>query len=246
MQVASALAQAASAPTKARRRLPVVRTADAAGLVAMMHEQLDEAIEERGYAAEQAGIVIACGRGCNACCHLPVVIGEPEAAALALWLQQPEQDAVRERFLAKYPAWRATLGDAIEAVEAATDKDARVVACATYYRRRALCPFNHEGDCTVYPVRPALCRTAHAVGSRVKCEDEGDGVDTLPHPAVDGTYRSQEALRLLLHDALGASRPPQLLAKAVLRRLTAAQAFPNQPCACGSGQKQKRCCGVGG
>jgi Fe-S-cluster containining protein len=246
MQVAESLAHAASSPVKpgARRRLPVIQPNEVAGLVAMMHEQLDEAIDHRNAVAAQHQIVIACERGCNACCHLPVVVGDPEALTLARWLQQPEQAEVRERYLSKYPAWRAALGDAVEGVEEAPDKASRERACETYYRRRALCPFNHDGDCTVYPVRPALCRTAHAVNSRDKCQDEGSGVDTFPHPAVEGAYQAQDGLRALLHHSLRGGHQLQLLAKAVMRRLTSATAFPNQACPCGSGRKHKRCCGA--
>jgi uncharacterized protein YchJ len=225
---------------------PVVQAKDAAGLVAIMHEQLDQAIEHRNQDAAAEGVVIACKRGCNACCNLPVVVGDPEAIAVASWLEQPEHTEIRERFLAAYPAWRAALGGIIEAViDAATNED-RERACAEHFFRHAMCPFNRDGDCSIYPVRPALCRTAHALDSNQKCQDESaSGVDTISHVETDTTYQSQDAIRSVLHRALRPSRGLEMLPKAVMRRLTSATAFPNQPCPCGSGQKQKRCCGGG-
>jgi Fe-S-cluster containining protein len=246
LRVAQSLAEAAAQPTAARpadhrRRLPVVQAQDAAGLIAMMHEQLDQAIERRSADVAETGVVIACQRGCHACCYYPVVTSEAEAVAVAQWLIQPENSLVRERFLAAYPAWRAAHGATIEALVATDSKDDRVRACADYFSQRGVCPFNHDGDCTIYPVRPALCRITHAVGSSEKCE-EGIGVATVSHPEVDATYDSQGAMRATLNEALRPGRSVEALPKSVMRRLTGATAFPNQPCPCGSGLKQKRCC----
>src|SRR5689334_18586816 len=189
--LAKAVAQSTAAhPADRRRRLPVVQAKDAAGLIAMMHEQLDRAIERRSTDAADAGVVIACQRGCHACCYYPVVTDEAEAVAVAQWLTQPENAAVRERFLVAYPAWRAAHGSTIEALVASPTKDDRVRACADYFFQHSVCPFNHDGDCTIYPVRPALCRITHAVGSSEKCE-EGIGETTVSHAEVNATYDSQ-------------------------------------------------------
>lgn len=241
-QVAQGLAKAASS-LDGKRRLPVVAAGDAAGLVAIMYEQLDQAIARRDADIEEAGIKLGCGRGCNACCALPVMIGDHEAVSVARWLAQPEHAEVRERFLAAYPGWRGALGGTIEEVADAPDQATRQAACATYFSRRAMCPFNHQGDCSIYEVRPALCRTTHAVGTNERCQDESSAVETISHPAVESVYNAQSALRTALHASLRAGRPHELLPKAVIRRLTRATAFANRPCPCGSGQKHKACCG---
>lgn len=242
MRVAESLAEAASrAP---RKRLPVVAAADAAGLVAMLHEQLDEAIERRATDAAHAGEGIACKRGCNACCASPVIVGEHEALSVSRWLALPEQTAVRERFSSRYPAWRASLGELIEQVAQAPDENARGELGVAYRQRWAMCPFNEAGDCTIYPVRPALCRKVHALDSDVACRQPDGEVETFAHPEVEATYEEQEGLRALLHHSLRPGRVGEALPKAVRRRLTAANAFPNQPCPCGSGEKHRRCCGA--
>lgn len=241
MRVAASLAEAASklAP---KRRLPVVSASDAAGLVVLMYEQLDEAIGRRQADAERAGQVIACKRGCNACCTSPVIVGEHEALTVARWLALHEQAAVRERFSARYPAWRAALGELIEQVTQAPDDAARAERGAAYRQRGAMCPFNEQGDCAIYPVRPALCRKAHALDSEAACQAPDGQPDTFAHPEVEATYEAQEALRVVLHHSLRPGRIGEALPKAVRRRLTAATAFPNQPCPCGSGEKHRRCC----
>ena len=32
-----------------------------------------------------------------------------------------------------------------------------------------MCAFNHEGACSIYPVRPMLCREGHAVETNARC-----------------------------------------------------------------------------
>jgi Fe-S-cluster containining protein len=241
LQVAQSLARAAS--ERGKKRLPVVAAADAAGLVAMMHDQLDQAIAVREADIADAGIPLACGRGCNACCKLPVMIGDHEAVAVARHLAEPANAAVRDRFLEKYAGWRQALGGLIEAVVDAPSQEERVGACAAYFSRHALCPFNHEGDCTIYEVRPALCRTTHAINTRDRCQDETANAVEIAHPAVEQVYEGQEAMRTMLHASLRPGRPHELLPKAVMRRLTKATAFANRPCPCGSGIKHKSCCG---
>lgn len=251
LRVAESLAAAASEPSNApsssssrRRRLPVVAASDAAGLVALLHEQLDEAIERRQADAAGAGLVIACRRGCNACCASPVIVGEHEALSVARWLSLPDHAAMRERFLARYPSWRAALGDLIEQVALAPDEAARAALGAAYRQRWAMCPFNEQGDCAIYPVRPALCRKVHALDSDAACREPDGEVETFAHPEVEATYEGQEGLRAVLHHSLRPGRAGEALPKAVQRRLTAASAFPNQPCPCGSGTKHRRCCGA--
>ena len=144
---------------------------EAADIVEALCEQIDSGIEARAEVARRKLIVIACQRGCNACCSEMVMIGLPEAHAVARWLRRPEHADVRAAFLERYPAWRERAGDLparIAAAEASGDKD--------YYNRemarpesRVMCAFNHEGACTIYPIRPVLCRKAHATDKPDLC-----------------------------------------------------------------------------
>ena len=243
-RLAEELATAASAEpgNKPRRRLPVVNNADAAGLVAMLHAQLDTAIDHRSEAAAAAGIVIACKRGCTACCTVPVATTEAEAVAVAVWLAQPENAEARAQYLAAYPVWRASLGSLIEDVIAADGAPNESELYTTYGLRRAMCPFNHDGACTIYAVRPSMCRIAHAVDTSEHCGDPRNTIQTIKFPEVAETFASQRGVQTLLHAALRTKLALELLPKAVMRRLSRATAFPNQPCPCGSGQKFKSCC----
>jgi Fe-S-cluster containining protein len=224
-EVARGLAMAAALPPgpDGRRHLPVVADEDAAGLVAMMYAQMDAAVAQRDRAAAAAQVTIACHRGCNACCRFPVIVGDHEAVAIAVWLARPAQAAVRAAFEAAYPAWRAALGSLVdEVIDATADAEARAKIVRAYRERRAMCPFNdRDGACSIYPVRPALCRTANAVGAPEPCDDPDAEPEMFAHPAVYDTYEAHAPLRNLLHQALRPGHGFELLAEAVRRRLGA-------------------------
>ncbi len=222
----------------------MVQPAEVAGLVAMMHEQLEYVIDMRNTEATAAGAKIACGPGCNACCMLPVVVGEHEAVAIAVWLAQPQNAEARQRFLEVYPTWRAKLGDRIEKVAAAVSPELETCAF-DYFQQKAMCPFNADGGrCTIYPVRPSVCRTTHALDSNEKCQGQSSTIDEIRHPAVDSTIAGQKAMRMVLHESQRPGAGSDVMPKAVMRQLGKSSAFPNSPCPCGSGLKFKRCCGA--
>ncbi|MBK7536128.1 MAG: SEC-C domain-containing protein [Myxococcales bacterium] len=108
-----------------------------------------------------------------------------------------------------------------------------------------MCPFNtDEGTCSVYPVRPGVCRTTHALDTNEKCQGQSDTIHEIKHPAVESTIAGQQAMREILHETQRPGAGSDIMPKAVMRHLAKATAFPNQPCPCGSGLKFKRCCGA--
>ena len=128
-QVAAQLGAAVrDAGQGARVRLPVIQPADAAGLVMVMHAQLDDAIDERSAMAAAQGQHIACSAGCSSCCVAPVLVTEGEAVTVAEWLRLPANAEVRTRFAAAYPAWKKGLGTTIDALHHARDNDERLAA----------------------------------------------------------------------------------------------------------------------
>jgi Fe-S-cluster containining protein len=226
-----------------RVRLPVIQPSDAAGLVMVMHDELDQAIDERAAAAAAAGHHIACSAGCSSCCVAAVLVTEAEAVTVAQWLSEPENAATRAAFRSRYPAWRAALGSSINAIhEARTDAERRDAAIELK-RKNVMCAFNRDGLCSIYPARPARCRTAHALETNAHCGATGDGkVQYFKHARTEMTFEEQEPMRGALHHALRPGAGIELLCAAV-NRLLAGAVGRNDPCPCGSGQKYKRCCG---
>ncbi len=230
--------------SQGRVRLPIVQPADAAGLVMVMHAELDDAIEDRTRAATAAGHHIACSAGCSSCCVAPVLVTEAEAVTVAEWLKLPENAAVREHFAAKYPAWKQGLGRSVDAMHAAKTDEERRSAAVEMKLKNVMCAFNREGLCSIYEPRPSRCRKAHALETNANCGIEGTGqVRYYEHERTEVTFEEQEPMRAALHHALRPGAGVELLCAAV-NRLLSTGVGRNEPCPCGSGQKYKRCCGA--
>jgi hypothetical protein len=224
-----------------RKKLPVVQRADAAGLVGIMNAQLDEVIAERD---AQIGARMACKKGCNACCVSPVLVSDGEAVAVAEWLKQPANAAARARYEAAYPAWRDKMGELVTEAGESRDPDANLAWCVKAKQREAMCTFNVDGACSVYPVRPALCRKTHALDTNAACGPAGGQASYYQHPDTENMYDAQHDMRLALHAALRPGAGLDLLPAAVHRLLGGAAAGRNDPCPCGSGKKYKKCHGA--
>jgi Fe-S-cluster containining protein len=239
-RVATELADAVSAREQGMRvKLPVIQRADAAALTNMMHAQLDDAIARRD---AQIGERMACAKGCNRCCTSPVLITDGEAIAIVEWLRQPEHADVRARFEAAYPTWRDKLGELLAQTVEQRDPEETRAWCLLVQKRQAMCAFNHDGACSIYPVRPALCRKAHALDTNEYCNNDGAKVQYYQHPETENVYESHRPMRFALHSALRPSGHLDLLGFAVHRLLGGAAAGRNDPCPCGSGKKYKKCC----
>jgi len=216
-------------------RLPAVHPAEAATLARALHGEMDRGVEARDAAIADSGHRVACGRGCSACCEIVIMTYEPEAQAVARWLARPEQRAARAHFADAYPGWRAAAEVGEAAAEAA--------------RRHVLCAFNRGGDCTIYDVRPNLCRACHALDTAAHCvadNPEGERPTVMHFAPIDDFMARIRPLQAAAHAALRGHAPPEPLCDAVHRLLSASSLAVgrNEPCPCGSGAKYKRCCGA--
>jgi Fe-S-cluster containining protein len=202
-------------------RLPRVSESDAAEIAEALHGEFDAAVEARDEYAAANDLTIACGRGCNACCRNLVPVHEPEAIAVARWLSEPENAAVRDAFVADYPRWRAEIGDVLERSRTA-DAAGRKELLFEVWARQVLCAFNRDGLCSIYPVRPSQCRVAHALDTSDHCgPGSGDNPSVIKLSGID---RLAEQIRPVLqtaHVASGGPRNgPSPLCEAVHRRLS--------------------------
>jgi len=242
-------ALAAAAEKVVRRepvRLPVVRPAEAEALARVLHAEMDAGVAAREEAIAGSGHTLACARGCSACCEIVLMSYESEALAVARYLARPENRAARAHFAAAYPAWRAAAGDlADRAREASARGDVEGVGAAASEAalRHVLCAFNKEGACTVYEVRPNVCRGCHALDTAEHCTAGGaDKPTVMEFPPLDAFMARIRPLHMAAHAALRGAVAPEPLCDAVRRLLTPAVSR-NAPCPCGSGKKYKRCCG---
>jgi Fe-S-cluster containining protein len=230
--------------------------------VGELHAALDAACEERAGIAIEEGHSVACRRGCDACCGNVIMAWEPEAMVVASWLQKPENRPARESFAASYPAWHAAVGDAPErmrALHAGGNGDAAQRIYEDLRRRAIPCAFLRDGACTVYPVRPLVCRNTHALDTAEHCRPGAARRPLfLDYAAVDELLDEGGSWLREVHAKVTRTPGAGALCESVHRLLAgpaAAAGAPgpaspagkpgrNDPCPCGSGRKYKRCCGA--
>jgi Fe-S-cluster containining protein len=193
-----------------RRKFPQRVSLDDAGAIAgALQAEVDKGVEARAAVIASQGLVLACKRGCNGCCEEPIMIFRPEAARVARWLAEPENAAVREAFLAAYPAWKERVGDTPARLSALFTRDpgAYIDAHIEGWTKGVLCAFNRDGDCTIYPVRPITCRGGHALDTSEYC----NGASTRPAARAKFVPLDQfiARTRQLLSAAHNAARGPK-------------------------------------
>jgi hypothetical protein len=203
---------------------------DAVAIAEAIHESVDEAAAARAAAAEQLGRPLACGAGCTGCCEELVMVFEPEALRVARWLERPENAGAKEAFLAAFDAWKGRVGDApdrLAAAFASGDVSAHLREHTAQWQRRILCAFNRDGLCTVYEVRPLLCRNAHALDTPARCygdEPSGKAAVRLDSDDVDRFIDHARATLRAVHHAIGGKRlHPASLCEAVHALVTASR-----------------------
>jgi len=126
---------------------------------------LQRAADEVGRGAEKAGVT-PCKRGCSHCCHIPALVSRPEAVEIA---------RVSGRKLATAPANTIRVRDAIEKAD---EKVLRGVPWLHHYGTP--CPFLANDECSVWQVRPLVCRYHYSLD-----------VDDLLCKVVDGQQSTQ-------------------------------------------------------
>jgi len=207
-----------------KRHLPVVTGEGASAVAALFHAQVDRGSEARASAAASRGHPVACADRCNACCASIPIVFAGEAIAVAHWLEAHPGE--RAHFLEAYPKWQGSLADALvdyAAAVTADDVPAAERALRTAWQRSVMCAFNRDGSCTIYEVRPTICRDVHALDTADHCQrNTSRGVSTMAFPPLDDYVVKIRPIVLALHAALRPTGGAQPLCVAVHDALRAA------------------------
>jgi Fe-S-cluster containining protein len=209
-----------------RRSFPRTLTREDATLIAgKLQDAVEDGTAVRARKAAEAGHPVACRAGCTSCCEQPIMVWLAEALRVVDHLQRPENVRVKEAFLAAYPAWREAMGDGIDRIAELTqadDRPAHVAAHLDLWRKRILCAFNRNGLCTIYAVRPVVCRNQHALDTPDHCRpDAAEPAARLELAPLDEFVGRAGALGSAMHHALGGPRRRTVaLCQAVYEALT--------------------------
>jgi Fe-S-cluster containining protein len=104
---------------------------------------------------------LACTKGCSFCCELYVSASAPQVFAIADFLREKHAN---------------DLSAAIQRIEEA-DVHTRGRDAHSRAEHRAFCPFLVNSLCSIYPVRPAVCRACCSL-SVAACETRADVIPT--------------------------------------------------------------------
>jgi len=103
--------------------------------------------------------LIDCGPGCSSCCVVNVSTLLPEGLAIARYLRQCRAEAADEASLRLDNLWREVRG---------LDDDDRM------FMKRNCAFLNNAGHCTIYQLRPLLCRSVTSASAQ-DCRDALSG-----------------------------------------------------------------------
>ncbi len=164
-----------------------------------LHQATDAEITN----AQADGVQMACQPGCNHCCAAQVEALAPE---VFLILDQVQQQTPEER---------AALMGRLRAH--ATTLTTEPAGEAKAWSQRPKCPLLVNGLCSVYAVRPAVCRKAHSLDVKA-CEAGAPQIPQSLRVVVTAQARSQGTSDAFREIGLVSSRHE--LASALLLALT--------------------------
>jgi Fe-S-cluster containining protein len=154
--------------TNLTRILPVLQALD------------DSFVANVAAATAEVGHPISCKAGCCACCSQLVTISIFEAEALALWIRSlPEsiQHELAERFNQAFIKLSAAgLIDRLVQIgnqDGQSESESYRRVGLDYLYQRVPCPFLVDESCSIYPIRPLVCREYLVTSPPANCFDPG-------------------------------------------------------------------------
>ena len=146
---------------------------------------------------ELSNLPTLCKKGCTNCCFEPVVVSMPEGKYVDLYLKQLQHSDEQE-FKKIRPQWRlwSTVADRAKVSASITTLSTSTpLAARADKKSKVRCPFLVNQECSIYKVRPLMCRLVYNISSSVLSNQEcTPGIDSNTY---DKKYR--EILRIGLH-----------------------------------------------
>lgn len=137
-------------------------------------------------AAHRLGLQVSCQKGCAHCCRQLVPLSIPEAAMVfefSLSLAEPRRSRVQSGFSAAVARLeKAGLLSRLQRLQDPAVVDREMAAITREYFEQAIaCPFLENECCSIYAVRPSMCREYLVSSPAAHCKDPfGHRIDKLP------------------------------------------------------------------
>jgi Fe-S-cluster containining protein len=183
---------------------------------------LHQATDAEMASAQADGLKVACQPGCKHCCAARVEALAPEVFLIADQVQQlapKDKAALVDRLQTHATTTQNIAQDAAHDITQNTRQDA--TQDTTPWSQRPTCPLLVNSLCSVYAVRPAVCRKAHSLDVKA-CEAGAPQIPQSLRVVVTAQARSQGTSDAFRDVGLVSSRHE--LASALLLALTDATA----------------------
>jgi Fe-S-cluster containining protein len=134
------------------------------------YKRLDETIMGASIHVEQG---VQCKKGCAYCCHFRVDVNASEVFAISEYIKTVIEHEKFERYLEKAGEARETLA---------------MMSQAKRIKTNVACPLLIDNACSVYELRPAMCRKIHSTNVEA-CKQSYDnpedgGIENAEHPVL--------------------------------------------------------------
>lgn len=182
-------------------------SADSERLVVLAFKMLaisSEVADMAARAVRRAGREISCQKGCGVCCRQLVPLSPPEAAMIYEFLEtMPEPQ--RRRCCDRFAELGRRLNDIGFMAQLERLRDPHISdrqyhsITQEYFRLNLACPFLEEESCSIYRVRPSMCREYLVTSPPGNCADPAQ----TPVTRVPVSVRLSEALALTWADLAG-------------------------------------------
>lgn len=116
--------------------------------------------------ARMASVPSVCGAGCDACCYQMVSVHTWEEELIGGYIEGTMHAATRAQVRRQLVDWWKHLKAILRPASRANPLTLSDMQAITHYMiaNRVMCPFLVDHRCSIYPVRPAMCR-AHVVAA---------------------------------------------------------------------------------
>jgi Fe-S-cluster containining protein len=137
-------------------------------------------------AAERLGLEVACKERCGACCRQLVPLSPPEAAMVFEFVEtmpEPQKSEARKGFDLALGRLRETrFLDKLKRLQDPFINDEEHEAITNeYFHQQVPCPFLVNESCSIYEVRPSMCREYLVNSPAENCKSPGEGgISRLP------------------------------------------------------------------
>lgn len=171
------------------------------GVVRAAMQTCDDEIERELGVLATRGVVPTCSKGCSHCCRQEILVPRAEAEAIVEWMQASWTAAQLDAFTERLRAWLAWHhGEFTRRVNAGEDR------LTVTYEDGPGCLALQDNACSIYPVRPTMCRMHYVTSTADACRSARDPafargvklevVPSIHRVALPSVHRIREEVRL--------------------------------------------------